>query len=778
MKSQSKERPLFFRLLLAFLGVTLSISALLVTVSYVFSSRSVEAHAREAVEIQLAAAGRMFEATYSDHLAKTLQRLIASTVLDDYLLGSEAVRLVTARKLERLFKQSARELEAIESIYFVDSQGRERVGISGQRRAVDLVDLGRLLQNSGSPASESNVHSAAAGRVCAALASLSPGSIYVDGPYLDALGKVSMLVGISKLDLDTGGFGGSVLIRLILDPFFDDLAELKLLGVASPIWIVSATGHVLRAPVNQDVTFHPEPALIRQLASEQAADKEVSLISLKQGLMAVRELSVVSGTTQLRLVACLADELLLNEVEPVLRFFSIVLSVSIVLIIVVAGWMARVLSSPIRRLADAALELAQGDLSTRVEVESASSEVRLLVDSFNTMAEARYRAEALLRVSEERFRSLVEQAADAMFVVDRSNGRFLEVNQQACVSLGYSREELLGLRVPEIQSNHSWEELAKKFQGLLPGESVTIEGNHRRKDGAKFPVEVRVGLFESGDQPLLVALARDISERRRNEQARQDAEEALERQRTLGMRADRLRSLGEMAAGIAHELNQPLVGVRGIAEHLQIALQKGWDLSDDMLLEKTGNIVAQADRMTHIIEHVRMFARESGKPDLSQLQVNEVVSAGIELLGAQLSTHGIELDADLAEELPPVAANPYSLEEVLINLLTNARDAIDERRQIQPSFYGRITVRTLARSNGGAHDLVCIEVGDNGPGIPEAVLPKIFDPFFTTKDPNKGTGLGLAICKSIIEQFAGHVSIESTHDSGTMATVALPVSMP
>ena len=144
-----------------------------------------------------------------------------------------------------------------------------------------------------------------------------------------------------------------------------------------------------------------------------------------------------------------------------------------------------------------------------------------------------------------------------------------------------------------------------------------------------------------------------------------DAQRELETQRALSMRSDRLRSLGEMAAGIAHELNQPLVGVRGLAEHILIAMDRGWDLTEEKLRDRLTRVVEQADRMVHIIEHVRMFAREAGRPNPVPVQANDVVRSGMEMLGAQFRSHGLELASELSEGLPLVFANPFSLEEVI-----------------------------------------------------------------------------------------------------------------
>ena len=233
-----------------------------------------------------------------------------------------------------------------------------------------------------------------------------------------------------------------------------------------------------------------------------------------------------------------------------------------------------------------------------------------------------------------------------------------------------------------------------------------------------------------------------------------------------------------MAAGIAHELNQPLVGVRGLAEHILISLDRNWELTQEKLRQRLERIIEQADRMVHIIQHVRLFAREAGKPDFSSVQVNEVVRSVLDLLAVQTRTHGVELDSQLVEELPTVSANPYSLEEALLNLLNNARDAVEERAAAgTTTAQGRVLVRTGRTAEQDAEH-VCIEIEDNGPGIPAEILDQIFDPFFTTKDPEKGTGLGLAISKEIVEEFGGQIRIRTASGQGTTMTILLPCEPP
>ncbi len=268
----------------------------------------------------------------------------------------------------------------------------------------------------------------------------------------------------------------------------------------------------------------------------------------------------------------------------------------------------------------------------------------------------------------------------------------------------------------------------------------------------------------------------EVNERLLREMAdRQEAEQALEAQRVLGMRADRLVALGQMSAGIAHELNQPLVGIRGMAERLLIARQRGWDSTPEEEMDKVQTIMEQVDRMTHIIDHIRLFAREAGKPDHSAVQVNDVCRSCLEMVGAQFHEHGFEVETEFAVGLPNILANPFSLEEVVYNLLTNARDAVEERIAAEPDGTSRKILLRTYEQDEEAQQRVCIDVVDSGTGIAEEMLDHLLEPFFTTKSPDRGTGLGLAITNAIIEEWGGKISIQSTLGEGTTMTVSFPI---
>lgn len=254
---------------------------------------------------------------------------------------------------------------------------------------------------------------------------------------------------------------------------------------------------------------------------------------------------------------------------------------------------------------------------------------------------------------------------------------------------------------------------------------------------------------------------------------REKAEQQLAAQRTLRMRSDRLRSLGEMAAGIAHELNQPLVGIRGYAELMIDSLDEGMPLPPEQIRRHTETIVQQTDRMVHIVDHVRLFARDAGSIEIAVVDLNEVVRSALSLLTAQFHSHGLLLEKKFAEHPLPIRVNAFSVEEVLLNLLSNARHAVEYRQANEYNAY-QPCVRVVTADHRDDRHSVRVVVEDNGTGIPGDVTDQIFDPFFTTKDPDQGTGLGLSICKSIVESFHGRIRFDTVENQGTRFEIIFP----
>lgn len=229
----------------------------------------------------------------------------------------------------------------------------------------------------------------------------------------------------------------------------------------------------------------------------------------------------------------------------------------------------------------------------------------------------------------------------------------------------------------------------------------------------------------------------------------------LQQAETQLVHSAKLASLGTLSAGVAHELNQPLAIIRGISQQMQDEEGVSDFMRDDLLV-----IEGQTTRMMKIVKHLRTFSR-AGSYERSAIDLNQTISDCFILIGAQLKAHDVEVELDLSEEKPFVMGDANELEQVFLNLITNARDALEGQAG------AKLTIRS--RIDG---DQIIVEFADNGTGVPEEIAAHIFDPFFTTKEPGKGTGLGLSISHGIIDKHQGKISLRN--EGGAVFQIVLP----
>jgi C4-dicarboxylate-specific signal transduction histidine kinase len=220
-----------------------------------------------------------------------------------------------------------------------------------------------------------------------------------------------------------------------------------------------------------------------------------------------------------------------------------------------------------------------------------------------------------------------------------------------------------------------------------------------------------------------------------------------------------------MAAGIAHELNQPLNTIRVVTDGFLFGRDEGWSLDPDELYEGMEMISSQVQRMSEVIRNIRNFAREDREEEYVEVDVNRTIENVFSMIGRQFEAHGVVVHKNLADELPPVMAHSNRLEQVIMNLLVNARQALDECGREQ---------KELWIATKPTHQSVCIETVDNATGIPIHLIDKIFDPFFTTKEVGQGTGLGLTISKSIIREINGTIEAFNNARGGATFLITLP----
>ena len=390
------------------------------------------------------------------------------------------------------------------------------------------------------------------------------------------------------------------------------------------------------------------------------------------------------------------------------------------------------------------------------------------VVSFLDVSEVR-RVNATLR----RFRTALDNAADSVFIIDPHSMRFIDVNTTACESLGYSMAELLQLGPQDIMPSLSRAKLTRQFKEFFSAEqSRRIETVHRRRDGSTFPVEVLFRGLKDTDGNLVVANARDISERVRM-QKEKDALQAQARH------AQRMDSIGTLAGGVAHEINNPINGIMNYAQlirdHLRdegnpvAAVGSGGASEIDAYAQE---IMAETERIASLVSNLLQFARRD-TTSLTPARPCDIVGSTLSLVGAVMRHDQIELTVGVPEELPQIRCRSQQIQQVLMNLVTNARDALNEK------FPGydenkHLCIRGETRTEGEKR-WVRLTVEDRGRGIPDEVRERMYDPFYTTKPRDAGTGLGLSIVHGIVREHNGRVRVESSEGEYTRFHVDLPV---
>jgi PAS domain S-box-containing protein len=366
----------------------------------------------------------------------------------------------------------------------------------------------------------------------------------------------------------------------------------------------------------------------------------------------------------------------------------------------------------------------------------------------------RVAAEQALRQSEARYRSLFESASDAI-LLETLDGRVVDCNPQACQVYGLTPDALLGTKVEALVTPGLTSTGDELLATLLAGDQVTLESMNRRADGSLFPAEVRARLVEIEGQRLVLVHVRDLTERHRlEEQLRQ---------------AIKMEAIGRLAGGVAHDFNNLLTVINGYGELVLGLMPEG-----DPLREDVGQILSAGQRAAELTRRLLAFSRRQVL-ELRACDINEVIE-GLARILRRIIGEDVSLDLDLAPDLGQVRADGSQIEQVLVNLAVNARDAMP--------FGGTLTLRTanvtLAEPLNASHlpapagDYVLISVRDTGEGMSPQVLAHLFEPFYTTKEVGKGTGLGLAMIYGIIKQLGGGVDVASAAGEGSRFDLYLP----
>jgi PAS domain S-box-containing protein len=382
--------------------------------------------------------------------------------------------------------------------------------------------------------------------------------------------------------------------------------------------------------------------------------------------------------------------------------------------------------------------------------------------------------------------ALLELAPDALVGIG-PDGLIALVNNQVRDLFGYTREELLGSPVellvpPRFHGSHAAQRAGYFADPRRRPMGAGLELFARRRDGSEFPAEISLSSTETDAGPLAVAAIRDISERLEaaHERERLKAEAERERMQNQLHQSQRLEALGQLAGGIAHDFNNLLAVIINYAAFVADDLEAAGSGEEDRWTstrEDIRQIRLAGERAAHLTHQLLAFARrEVVQPEV--VDVNDVVMDVEQLLRRTIGEH-VELRSALAEDLRPVLIDPGQLEQILINLAVNARDAMPGGGTLRIDTANLDVDAEYADARPGLTPgrYVRLRVSDNGEGMSAETVQRAFDPFYTTKPPGEGTGLGLATVYGIIQQAGGRSQIYSEPGVGTTITVALPATL-
>ena len=448
-----------------------------------------------------------------------------------------------------------------------------------------------------------------------------------------------------------------------------------------------------------------------------------------------------------------------------LLFLSFLSAVTIIFFFI-SHQLARHITKPVSSLIKYTDQLTKGNFSfvndndlnkglSRVplDIGNKEDEIGKLTDSFIKMTSKIRTSTQKLMESEKKYKSLFTAGPNPVFVINRKTFEILDANQKALELYDYKRRELLEMSFFSMGSLEP-----DNFTRDYPeGKSVLIRSKVKfyKKDGSPVFVNIHASLAEYREDDVLIVATTDITE-------------LVEKDSQL-IQASKMTNLEKMSAGIAHEINQPLNAIKMGSEYLVMMNERELEVDNDDFNMVINEISSQVSRAAEIVNRLKTFSR---KADFTKevININNCIRSVNKIIGRQITLQDIDFKLMLDESIPTVLAHNNRIEQVIFNLVTNAKDAVNQRiERSQDISKGRIIISSF-------HDKenVAIVIADNGTGIKDKDVEKIFESFYTTKEMGEGMGLGLPIIQGIVKDYNGTISVDSKEGEGTSFKILFP----
>ncbi len=548
-----------------------------------------------------------------------------------------------------------------------------------------------------------------------------------------------------------GKAAGVVVLNIYAEHFLKKLA----IGSESQLRLIDNQGYYLYHSTEPEKTFGFD--LGHEFRSGASIVKNYNTVINHNQITFFQKINIYHDPNKYWVLISTLDDVF-APVEKLLWAIFIIAIFSAIAAVTLSLWMTKRITTPINQAITLAEKIAKGYFEVKSPLSS-SIETERLLNALQKMAERLGKMVGDIQASEATTKAIVETAVD-MIITISSNGIIKSANPAVERVFGYSLAEILGSNVSMLMP----EEVGKKHDDFLAhymqknktsvvdiGQAV-MSGQEiigRKKNGTLVPLRLSVSSIEEGGNATFCGILHDLTkEKSIQSQLRQ---------------SDKLAGIGTLATGMAHELRQPLTVMSLTAENTLSLIEEN-DFSLEEVPAVLNQVVNNCKRMNHIVDHLRSFARESESKVMVAVDIESVVKRSFTLLDAQFRNNSVSVSQNIAENLSKVNGNSNQLEQVMINLLTNARDALENTDS--PA------VKIMAKQE---EQLIVVTISDNGPGIPKSIQSTIFDPFFTTKEIGKGTGLGLSISHGIIADHRGTITVGDAEDGGAEFRITLPI---